>query len=92
MKTSRRWIPLFALLLLVILPEVAHACPVCFDPREENRVAYLATTAFLSLLPLSVVGGFAMWLRRRARALRGLPEDAGEAAAEAGVVDERGEG
>ena len=75
---SRRWIPVLALLALVLLPEVAHACPVCFDPREENRVAYLATTAFLSLFPLGVVGGFTMWLRNRARALRGLPEDEGE--------------
>jgi len=78
MKMSRRWIPLLALLLLAILPDVAHACPVCFDPREENRAAYIATTAFLSLFPLSVVGGFLMWLRRRARALRGLPVNAGE--------------
>lgn len=75
---SRRWIPVVALLLMVLLPEVAHACPVCFDPREENRVAYLATTAFMSLFPLGVVGGFTMWLRKRARALRGLPEDEGE--------------
>ena len=75
---SRRWIPLLALLLLVLLPDVAHACPVCFDPREENRVAYLATTAFMSLFPLGVVGGFTMWLRRRARVLRGLPEDEAE--------------
>lgn len=72
---SRRWIPLLALLALVLLPDVAHACPVCFDPREENRVAYLATTAFMSLFPLGVVGAFTMWLRKRARALRGLPED-----------------
>jgi len=75
---SRRWIPVLALLALVLLPEVAHACPVCFDPREENRVAYLATTAFMSLFPLGVVGGFTMWLRKRARTLRGLPEDEGE--------------
>ncbi len=72
---SRRWIPVLVLLLLVVLPDVAHACPVCFDPREENRAAYLATTAFMSLFPLGVVGGFGMWLRRRARELRGLPPE-----------------
>lgn len=72
---SRRWIPVLVLLLLVVAPEVAHACPVCFDPREENRAAYLATTAFMSLFPLGVVGGFGMWLRRRARELRGLPPE-----------------
>jgi hypothetical protein len=69
---SRRWIPVLVLLLLVVVPDVAHACPVCFDPREENRVAYLATTAFMSLFPLGMIGGVGVWLRRRARELRGL--------------------
>lgn len=65
-----RWIPVLALLMLAILPDVAHACPVCFDPREENRIAFLATTAFMSLFPLSMVGGLGLWLRRRSRQLR----------------------
>lgn len=71
----RAWILPLALLLLAALPDVAHACPVCFDPREENRFAFLATTVFLSLVPLGMVGGVGMWLRRRARALRGLPPE-----------------
>jgi hypothetical protein len=70
---SRRWIPVFVLLLIAVLPDVAHACPVCFDPREENRVAFLATTVFMSLVPLGMVGGLGLWLRKRARELRGLP-------------------
>lgn len=70
---SRRWIPVIALALLVVLPDVAHACPVCFDPRDENRVAFLATTVFMSLFPLGMVGGLGLWLRKRARELRGLP-------------------
>lgn len=70
---SRRWIPVLALVFLVALPDVAHACPVCFDPREENRVAFLATTVFMSLFPLGMVGGLGLWLRKRARELRGLP-------------------
>ena len=61
-----------ALLLLVLLPEVAAACPVCFDPREENRLAFLATTAFLSLLPLGMVAGAGVWYRRRAREMEEL--------------------
>lgn len=56
-----------ALVLLIVVPDVAHACPVCFDPREENRLAFLATTVFMSLFPLSIVGGFGAWLRNRAR-------------------------
>ena len=70
----RLLVPVVALALLVVLPDVAYACPVCFDPREENRVAFLATTAFLSLVPLGMVGGLGMWLRRRARELKGVPD------------------
>lgn len=77
---NRRWIPLVVLLLLVVLPDVAHACPVCFDPREENRVAFLATTAFMSLFPLSMVGGLGMWLRKRARDIRGREQEEADAA------------
>jgi len=58
-----------ALILLLVLPEVVAACPVCFDPREENRLAFIATTAFLSLLPLGMVAGAGLWLRRRVRTL-----------------------
>lgn len=68
---------LAAVLLLLLLPDAAWACPVCFDPREENRVAFLATTIFLSLVPLGMVGGLGMWLRRRARELKGLPPEQG---------------
>lgn len=64
---SRGWIGAFALLLLVVLPDVAQACPVCFDASDENRMAFLATTAFLSLLPLGMVGGAGLWLRARSR-------------------------
>jgi hypothetical protein len=76
---SRRWIAAIVLLLLVAVPDAAHACSVCFDPREENRFAFLATTVFLSVLPLSLVGGVGLWLRKRARELSGLPDVDGEA-------------
>jgi hypothetical protein len=71
----RPWIVPLALLLLVALPDAAHACPVCFDPREENRVAFLATTIFMSVVPLGMVGGLGLWLRRRARQMKGLPPE-----------------
>jgi len=48
-------------------PESAHACAVCFSASEENREAFLATTAFLSLLPLGMVTGAGLWLRRRVK-------------------------
>lgn len=65
-----RRIPLLlmlALLASVALPDAAHACAVCFDASDENRQAFLLTTAFLSLFPLGMVGGAGLWLRRRVR-------------------------
>jgi len=66
---KKLWIPVLALFAVMVLPDVAHACPVCFDPREENRFAFLATTAFLSLLPLSLVGLGVSVLKKRAKQL-----------------------
>lgn len=77
MKT-RIGVPVLAVALLMAWPDAAHACAVCFDPREENRFAFLATTVFLSLFPLSMVGGVGLWLRRRARELRGFPPEEDE--------------
>jgi hypothetical protein len=56
-----------ALGAVLVLPDVAHACPVCFDSSDENRQAFLATTAFLTLLPLGMVGGVGLWIRKRVR-------------------------
>lgn len=69
-----RGIPALALVLaastLFVLATagVAHACPVCFDARETQRAAFLGTTIFLSLLPLGMIGGLALFLFRRSRA------------------------
>ncbi|MHB1191559.1 MAG: hypothetical protein ACYC6F_00810 [Longimicrobiales bacterium] len=71
----RHWVLPLVLLLVLALPDVAHACPVCFDPREENRFAFLATTVFMSLVPLGMVGGVGLWLRKRARELKDLPPE-----------------
>ncbi len=54
---------------MAALPEAAHACPVCFDARDETRQAFLATAAFMTLLPLGMVAGAGLWLRRRSREL-----------------------
>lgn len=56
-----------ALLLFALLPEGVSACPVCFDSSDENRQAFLVTTAFLSLLPLGMVAGAGWWLRKKSR-------------------------
>ena len=52
------------------MPEALHACPVCFDRDDEARIAFLATTGLLTLLPLGLVVGTGVWLRRRAREVR----------------------
>lgn len=52
---------------VLALPDAAHACAVCFDSSDENRQAFLLTTAFLTLLPLGMVGGAGLWVRHRLR-------------------------
>jgi hypothetical protein len=46
-------------------PEAAVACPVCFSGREENRLAFILTTVFLTALPLLIIGSAVLWLRAR---------------------------
>ena len=60
-----------AVVMVAAMPEALHACPVCFDRDDEARIAFLATTGLLTLLPLGLVVGTGAWLRRRARELRG---------------------
>ncbi len=55
------------LIALGAVPEIALACAVCFDGPGETRQAFLATTAFLTLLPLGLVAGAGAWLRGKAR-------------------------
>ena len=58
---------ILAVVAVAVLPEAAHACAVCFDASDENRQAFLISTAFLSLFPLGMVGGTGLWLRKRVR-------------------------
>ncbi len=53
--------------LLAAFPEGALACPVCFDRDDEARMAFIATTGLLTLLPLGMVVGVGAWLRKRWR-------------------------
>lgn len=71
---SRRWAIFVALVAMALVPDVAHACAVCFDGPGETRQAFAVTTAFLTLLPLGMMAGAGAWLRRRAR--RAGSEDA----------------
>jgi hypothetical protein len=56
---------------VLLVPRLAVACAVCFTGRtDETRIAFLATTVLLSVLPVLLVGSFVWWLRRRARQIR----------------------
>jgi hypothetical protein len=79
-----------ALALLTLLPDSAHACPVCFDPRDENRFAFLATTIFLTLLPLGLVAGVLLWVRHRSRQLAESEPQAGTEVPPPELVTEAG--
>ena len=55
--------------LLALTPATSLACPVCFAGSSEHVLAtYVLTAAVMTALPLAIVGGFAVWLRRRFRA------------------------
>jgi hypothetical protein len=63
---------------LLALPRVAEACAVCMSGRDDDtQRAFLLGTLLLSGLPFALIGGLALWIRRRARA-QAETERAGE--------------
>lgn len=54
--------------------DVAHACPSCASPLEENRQAFVDTTIFLTVVPLAMIGGLVWWIRRKVREMEGRPQ------------------
>ncbi len=64
------WLSALAIWLLVAAPGIARACAVCTAGREEeNQLAYLLTTIFMSLMPLFAIGTLVFVLWRRIRKL-----------------------
>ncbi len=54
------------LVLFLALPGAAEACAVCFQAKSDaTRIAFIASTAAMTFLPLAVVGGLAWWVRRK---------------------------
>ena len=53
------------LLPLLLLPEAAEACSVCFSGKVETRATYVGTTVFLSALPIAIVVALGVMVRRR---------------------------
>ena len=59
---------LAALLLVVLAPASALACPVCgLAGPGNNGGAYFAMTMMLSIVPLAFIGGMSWWVYRRIR-------------------------
>lgn len=55
-----------AVAVLVLVPDAAQACAVCFQGKSDaSRVAFITTTAAMTFLPLAVIGGIAWWVRRQ---------------------------
>ena len=64
-----------ALALLLAAPASALACPVCgLAGSEESGAAYLGMTVMLSALPLGMIAGVAIWVRRRIVAADAAPD------------------
>ena len=64
----RALLVLAVVVALVCLSQQALACPVCFSPKnEENRLAFIMMTGFLTCLPLGLIGSGVWWYRRRMR-------------------------
>lgn len=61
-------------MLILLAPAAALACPVCGTGPERSREAYVSMTMVLSLLPLAMVGGLIFVFVRRARQ-KATPED-----------------
>ena len=69
-----------AVLALGLLPDAAEACSVCFSGRDETREAFAYTAAFLTSMPLALIGGLVGWLVWQARRLdRSVAVDEAEA-------------
>ncbi len=66
----KAWSSAAILVALPLAPQVSQACAVCFSSSDENRLAFAATTVFLTALPLVMIGSFAFWLRQRVLRLR----------------------
>ncbi len=54
----------FLLLTCLCIPEGVEACSSCFS-GEETRATYIGTTVFLSLLPIAIIVGMGIAVRRR---------------------------
>jgi hypothetical protein len=58
-----------------LLPEIAHACPMCFGGNNQNQDAFLYGSLFLMIVPVVSIGSLLYWAYRRTRALEENEKD-----------------
>jgi hypothetical protein len=64
------WWAVTLVVALVALPLDALACPSCLAAQDSDvQTAFIIATAFMTILPLSLIAGLVLWLRRRLRVL-----------------------
>lgn len=66
-----------ALAVAWLWPGAALACAVCGFGEDQSRIAYIATTALLSALPIALLAGLLIFLRRATRAEKRPPDSRG---------------
>lgn len=69
---TSRWLAL-ASALAAALPNVALACPMCFNGGGNNQSAFLWGSLWLMFVPTVTLGSLAYWIYRRMRALEAPP-------------------
>lgn len=57
----------FGIILGAIATRSALACAVCSVTNEASRWAYYGTTAFLTFLPLFMIGGVVYYIAKKGR-------------------------
>ena len=55
-----------AVCMVLATPRLAEACAVCSAGREDaTRTASIIGTAFMTALPMVLVGGMVWWIRKK---------------------------
>jgi hypothetical protein len=55
-------------LLIMVAPRLAHACPMCFNGNNQNQMAFLYGSLMLMFVPTITIGSLLYWAWRRAHA------------------------
>jgi hypothetical protein len=82
---QQTWSIVLAMLLLMVAPALAHACPMCFNGNSQNQVAFVYGSLMLMFVPTVTIGSLVYWAWRRACAhaaaqeLAPLPQPPSEA-------------